>query len=57
MNFAKLAPIYFLYERDITKSAHISTVLKDKFLGNKTISEENLPGLVSVRDFRYKHFN
>lgn len=50
-NFLKFAPIYFLYDRDIEKSARISVVLREKFLGNKPITEENLSGLINVRVF------
>lgn len=47
-NFSKIAPIYFLYERDTERSAQISTILRDKYLGNQTFTEDTLPGLANV---------
>lgn len=51
-NFTKLAPKYFSY-LDTDRSPSIASVLREKFLGNKPITEENFPGLISVRVFGY----
>lgn len=52
-NFAKWAPISFLYERDSPKSNSISKKLRKIFLKEKIEDHRSLSSLNNVRDENY----